>query len=200
MSIARSPSSRSALYDCTEGEGSGCEGSITPPLPSRLCHSSTPSTRSVKLSPLDQAWAQERLRRCHLCAAHLSPNAELYFLDDAVYCCASHRARSAAVDRFSNEAKSLVATAASDDGDRGRALCLAQIVVLSRGGCPLHRPQELIDVKRELGMLGGWQQILRLADVFWPMTCSGRARAPAPGTCAASAQPPQTSDTAAEPP
>ncbi|KAJ1640865.1 hypothetical protein T492DRAFT_926651 [Pavlovales sp. CCMP2436] len=109
MSIARSPSSRSALYDCTEGEGSGCEGSITPPLPSRLCHSSTPSTRSVKLSPLDQAWAQERLRRCHLCAAHLSPNAELYFLDDAVYCCASHRARSAAVDRFSNEAKSLVA-------------------------------------------------------------------------------------------
>lgn len=47
----------------------------------------------------DEAYEQERLQRCHLCGAYLSTTSELYMLDDAVYCCASHRARAAAVDK-----------------------------------------------------------------------------------------------------
>lgn len=45
------------------------------------------------------AFQQDRLRRCHYCAAYISASAELYLLDDAVYCCASHRARAAAVGK-----------------------------------------------------------------------------------------------------
>mmetsp|Transcript_12935 Transcript_12935/g.33697 ORF Transcript_12935/g.33697 Transcript_12935/m.33697 type:complete len:149 (-) Transcript_12935:285-731(-) len=47
----------------------------------------------------EEAYEQERLQRCHLCGAYLSTTSELYMLDDAVYCCASHRARAAAVDK-----------------------------------------------------------------------------------------------------
>lgn len=45
------------------------------------------------------AFQQDRLRRCHYCAAYINQAAELYLLDDAIYCCASHRARAAAVGK-----------------------------------------------------------------------------------------------------
>jgi hypothetical protein len=78
MPLARSSSSCSTLYDCSDGSSS--DGDATP-------SDSRPSTPP-----------QERLRRCHHCASHLSLSAELVFLDDA-YCCASSRAQAAADDK-----------------------------------------------------------------------------------------------------
>ncbi|KAG8462945.1 hypothetical protein KFE25_001718 [Diacronema lutheri] len=46
----------------------------------------------------EHGW-HDRLRRCHYCAAYISASTELYLLDDSVYCCASHRARAAAVGK-----------------------------------------------------------------------------------------------------
>jgi hypothetical protein len=80
--MRRSPSSKVAL-STTQGAAS------SRPVPIKV----------VDPEPFSDAYEGERLRRCHLCAAYLSPNSELYLLDDAVYCCAPHRARAAAVDK-----------------------------------------------------------------------------------------------------
>mmetsp|Transcript_15785 Transcript_15785/g.42439 ORF Transcript_15785/g.42439 Transcript_15785/m.42439 type:complete len:148 (+) Transcript_15785:51-494(+) len=46
----------------------------------------------------DEVVIHDRLRSCHFCGSHIQSSGEIYMLDDAVYCCASHRARAAVGD------------------------------------------------------------------------------------------------------
>jgi hypothetical protein len=41
----------------------------------------------------------DRLASCNLCGQALTPSSELFLLNDAAYCCSSHRTQAAAVER-----------------------------------------------------------------------------------------------------